>query len=247
MSLTLPWALFFQLIPFDTERPDIELCLEIWPDDTDGTLYFLFANLLACYVMPMILISICYILIWIKVSVCVFECKMNAENKGIWNSLLLSNYFFCVSKKVSRRDIPGDTKEKDRIQQQSKIKVVKMLALVVILFVLSWLPLYAIFTYKKFGEWRDAHTRSHSIGQMDGKCLRPQKAINFKLNGCKLISHLGSPDPRVDENLNILTPIAQWLGSANSCINPILYAFNEKYRRGFIAIIRSRKCWGRLR
>jgi neuropeptide FF receptor 2 len=53
---------------------------------------------------------------------------------------------------VAKRDIPGDTKEKDRIQQQSKIKVVKMLALVVILFVISWLPLYAIFTIKKFGE-----------------------------------------------------------------------------------------------
>lgn len=67
LSLTLPWALFFQLVPLIPERPDIEMCLEIWPDDTDGTLYFLFANLLACYVMPMILISICYILIWIKV------------------------------------------------------------------------------------------------------------------------------------------------------------------------------------
>ncbi|XP_070509164.1 neuropeptide SIFamide receptor-like [Chironomus tepperi] len=177
LSLTLPWALFFQLVPLIPERPDIEMCLEIWPDDTDGTLYFLFANLLACYVMPMILISICYILIWIK---------------------------------VSRRDIPGDTKDaqKDRIQQQSKIKVVKMLALVVILFVLSWLPLYAIFTIMKFG---------------------------------------GPLDQKMEEFLNIFTPIAQWLGSANSCINPILYAFNEKYRRGFIAIIRSRKCWGRLR
>lgn len=78
---------------------------------------------------------------------------------------------------------------------------------------------------------------------------QPQKAINIKLNGCKLIlCVLGGPlDPKMEEFLNIFTPIAQWLGSANSCINPILYAFNEKYRRGFIAIIRSRKCWGRLR
>jgi hypothetical protein len=67
LSITLPWALFFQLVPFDIERPDIELCLEIWPDGSDGTLYFLFANLLACYVIPMALISICYIMIWIKV------------------------------------------------------------------------------------------------------------------------------------------------------------------------------------
>jgi neuropeptide FF receptor 2 len=63
---------------------------------------------------------------------------------------------------VSRRDIPGDTKDaqKDRIQQQSKIKVVKMLALVVILFVLSWLPLYAVFTIMKFG---NAQIHSHTL------------------------------------------------------------------------------------
>lgn len=50
--------------------------------------------------------------------------------------------------------IPGETKDaqKDRIQQQSKIKVVKMLALVVVLFVISWLPLYAVFAIMKFGK-----------------------------------------------------------------------------------------------
>ncbi|KAL9698343.1 hypothetical protein quinque_001784 [Culex quinquefasciatus] len=48
--------------------------------------------------------------------------------------------------------------------------------------------------------------------------------------------------------IQIATPIAQWLGASNSCINPILYAFfNKKYRKGFAAIIRSRKCCGRLR
>lgn len=97
----------------------------------------------------------------------------------------------------------------DRMQQKSKIKVVKMLVVVVILFVLSWLPLYVIFARIKLG---------------------------------------GALESSEEEMIQIATPIAQWLGASNSCINPILYAFfNKKYRKGFAAIIRSRKCCGRLR
>ncbi|XP_061508462.1 neuropeptide SIFamide receptor [Anopheles gambiae] len=178
LSSTVPWALFFDLVPIIPEAPDIKLCVEVWPPGTDGALYFLLANLVACYLLPMTLITICYILIWIKV----------------W-----------------RRSIPGDSKDAqmDRMQQKSKIKVVKMLVVVVILFVLSWLPLYVIFARIKLG---------------------------------------GALESSEEELLQIATPIAQWLGASNSCINPILYAFfNKKYRKGFAAIIRSRKCCGRLR
>lgn len=75
------------------------------------------------------------------------SCRMTVE---VSQSIIIISV---SSMKVASRDIPGETKDaqKDRIQQQSKIKVVKMLALVVILFVLSWLPLYAIFTILKFG------------------------------------------------------------------------------------------------
>ncbi|XP_017461613.1 PREDICTED: neuropeptide SIFamide receptor-like [Rhagoletis zephyria] len=84
-----------------------------------------------------------------------------------------------------------------------------MLVAVVILFVLSWLPLYVIFARIKFG---------------------------------------GEISVEESEVLNKVTPFAQWLGSSNSCINPILYAFfNKKYRRGFAAILQSRSCCGRLR
>ncbi|KFB35521.1 AGAP003335-PA-like protein [Anopheles sinensis] len=178
LGSTVPWALFFELVPIIPEAPDIKLCVEVWPPGTDGALYFLLANLVACYLLPMTLITICYILIWIKV----------------W-----------------RRSIPGDSKDAqmDRMQQKSKIKVVKMLVVVVILFVLSWLPLYVIFARIKLG---------------------------------------GALESSEEELLQIATPIAQWLGASNSCINPILYAFfNKKYRKGFAAIIRSRKCCGRLR
>lgn len=120
LSTTIPWALFFQLVPL-YQNSDTLLCREVWPPGLDGSMYFLIANVFACYLVPMSLISLCYILIWIK---------------------------------VSKRSIPGDSKDAqmDRMQQKSKIKVVKMLIAVVILFVLSWLPLYLIFARIKFGK-----------------------------------------------------------------------------------------------
>lgn len=66
-TATIPWALFFKLVPLAPETPDILLCMEDWPRGTDSSLYFLVANLIACYLVPMALISICYILIWVKV------------------------------------------------------------------------------------------------------------------------------------------------------------------------------------
>lgn len=194
---TIPWALFFELVPIFPEAPEVMLCIEIWPPGLDGALYFLLANLIACYLLPMVLITLCYVLIWIKV----------------W-----------------KRSIPGDSKDAqmDRMQQKSKIKVVKMLIAVVILFVLSWLPLYIIFARIKFGN------------SFPSACVI-ENCIDKSLAG-KVI------EPKEEEFLQIATPIAQWLGSSNSCINPILYAFfNKKYRRGFVAIIKSRSCCGRLR
>lgn len=144
----------------------------------EGDMYFLIDNLICCYIIPLLVISMCYVLIWVKV----------------W-----------------KRHIPSDTKDgqMEKMQQKSKVKVVKMLVAVVILFVLSWLPLYIIFARIKLG-------RSLEIWEEDV--------------------------------LPIVTPIAQWLGSSNSCINPVLYAFfNKKFRRGFVAIIQSRKCCGTLR
>ncbi|GAB0092702.1 neuropeptide SIFamide receptor [Sergentomyia squamirostris] len=42
----------------------------------------------------------------------------------------------------------------------------------------------------------------------------------------------------IQDIIYVLFPIAQWLGAANSCINPILYAFmNRKFRVGFMSLI----------
>lgn len=86
-----------------------------------------------------------------------------------------------------------------------------MMVVVVVLFVLSWLPLYVIFTMVKLG------------GPVEEE----------------------SPKERI---LMVLAPIAQWLGASNSCINPVLYTFfNKKFRKGFLAIIKSKSCCGTLR
>lgn len=124
LGTTIPWAIFFKLVPLfpdNANAPDVLICMEVWPDGMNGSMYFLFANLVAWYVVPMVLITLCYVLIWIKV----------------W-----------------RRSIPGDSydEQMDRMKQKSKIKVVKMLFVVVILFVLSWMPLYYIFSRIKLGE-----------------------------------------------------------------------------------------------
>lgn len=70
LTSTIPWAVFFELVSVAELPPDVKVCLEIWPKGMNGALYFLIANLIACYLLPMALISICYILIWIKVGFC---------------------------------------------------------------------------------------------------------------------------------------------------------------------------------
>lgn len=87
--------------------------------------------------------------------------------------------------------------------QRSKMKVITMIMYVVVLFALSWLPLYAAFSLIKF---------------------------------CNL--------PPVVEKYTIASlPIAQWLGAANSSINPLLYAiFNQRFREGYKALLSGKIC-----
>ncbi|XP_013793079.1 neuropeptide SIFamide receptor-like [Limulus polyphemus] len=179
--ISLPWAVHFSLTPLAPDLPEVELCVEMWPHSSSELLYFILANLVLCYLLPLCLITACYVGIWIKV----------------W-----------------RRHIPGETDGNARVSsviQRSKLKVVKMMLIVVIIFVMSWLPLYIIFTRIKVG------------GDIEPNSL--------------------------EENVLIIAaPIAQWLGSSNSCINPVLYAFlNKKFRKGFKAIVKSKKCCGTLR
>ena len=185
-----PWAAYFTLSPIDPQAPDVMLCHEVWPDETTGVTYFVVANLCLCYLIPLAIITACYLCIWLKVW------KRNIPGLGETSE----------SKTGKSLNV-----QMDLMMQRSKLKVAKMMIVVVVIFVISWLPLYCLFARIKLGG--------------------PFEAGSFE-----------------EQIFMILAPIAQWLGSSNSCINPVLYAFfNKKYRKGFAAIIKSKKCCGTIR
>lgn len=136
-----------------------------------GNLYFALANLLLCYVLPLMVIAICYMFIW---------------------------------KKVSCRKVPGEPIHNGaNLVQRSKMKVITMIMYVVVLFALSWLPLYVAFSLIKF--W--------------------------------------TLPPAAEKYTIAFLPIAQWLGAANSSINPLLYAiFNQRFREGYKALLSGKIC-----
>ncbi|KAM7304967.1 hypothetical protein ISCGN_014867 [Ixodes scapularis] len=122
LTITLPWTFFFRLMPMLSEsNSSLQVCREDWPTERMGMLYFIVANLILCYLLPLCVITLCYIFIWLKV----------------W-----------------RRRPPGEAHDfgVENMIQRSKVKVAKMLLVVVIVFAISWLPLYAIFARLKIGE-----------------------------------------------------------------------------------------------
>lgn len=188
--IAFPWALYFTLHPINERFPDMNLCLESWPDEGLEIAYFVIANLCLCYLIPLVVVTACYLAIWLKV----------------WKRSIPGHGEMGTSKTGKNLNL-----QMELVMQRSKLKVAKMMIVVVVIFVLSWLPLYCVFARVKLG------------GPME----------------------MGSFEEKL---FMTMAPIAQWLGAANSCINPVLYAFfNKKYRKGFAAIIRSKKCCGVVR
>ncbi len=146
-----------------------ELCVETWENEYHGKLYFLLANFLMFYCTPMIIISISNLAIW---------CH------------------------VTHRKVPHDTASVGpikRMHKKARYGVLKMLGIVTLTFLISWMPLYVIVMRMKFGE---------NISDSE---------LNL---------------------LDSLMPFAQWLGSWNSSINPVLYAFlNSKFREMFRSLL----------
>ncbi|KAL8569608.1 hypothetical protein ACOMHN_057175 [Nucella lapillus] len=107
--------------------------------------------------------------------------------------------YFLIGWKVWNRDAPGITTERGVIQK-SKIRVVKMLAVVVLLFALSWLPLYVV----------------HLI-------------IYF--------FNPGDDSQEIKIIHDSVIPVAQWLGTSNSCMNPLVYCLFSKRIRERIRLM----------
>ena len=61
--------LYFEVVNPIQEYPDLQFCYEKWPGgEVYQTAYFIVANVIFCYLLPLLLIFICYIMIWMKVS-----------------------------------------------------------------------------------------------------------------------------------------------------------------------------------
>ncbi|GFQ69061.1 neuropeptide SIFamide receptor [Trichonephila clavata] len=150
-TLTLPWTVYFRLILIGktTENDNLYVCREIWPNEHMGVIYFIVANLVLCYLFPLLVILICYGFIWLKV----------------W-----------------KRELPGEGMHNNGLVQRSKVKVIKMLFVVVLVFMGSWLPLYAIFTRIKIGEPYPENSLEEFIIQVSAPVAQWLGASNSCIN-----------------------------------------------------------------
>ena len=116
--------------------------------------------------------------------------------------ILISVCYLLIGCKVWHRNAPG-VNSSNNVIYRSKVKALKMLIVVVVLFSLSWLPLYAVHLRIYFGKPMVGETMEFTI-----------------------VSH-------------VVVPIVQWLGSSNSCVNPVIYCFfSKKFRHGFKRLVK---------
>ena len=155
----------------------------------------------------------------VRVRVCYPNFATVAIERGYFLGMFLMCYliplsfilicYSLIGIKVWRRSVTGIRGSRtERNIQKSKVRILRMLVMVAVVFTLSWLPLYSIRMRILFGTPPDESERSI---------------------------------------LKIIAPIAQWLGAANSCVNPFIYCyFSLQFRRGIIALLKSRSCCDKI-
>ncbi|CAN8019836.1 unnamed protein product, partial [Ixodes persulcatus] len=122
LTITLPWTFFFRLMPMLSESNS---SLKVCREDWPTERMGMLYFIVANLIL-------CYLFPLCVITLC---------------------YIF-IWLKVWRRRPPGEAHDfgVENMIQRSKVKVAKMLLVVVIVFAISWLPLYAIFARLKIGE-----------------------------------------------------------------------------------------------
>lgn len=162
-----------------------------------GNVYFAVAHLTICYVGPLVIIVLCYAMICKRI----WHRQIPGSNAIDLEPRHRRYHANCHHHHNCRRHRYYYGTEGQLNLQRAKIRALRMLAIVVAVFALSWLPLYATFARIKFTE---------DMSESEADFWR------------------------------VMVPIAQWLSSANSCVNPLLYHFlDPKFRMGFRQLLCS--------
>ncbi|XP_054157280.1 neuropeptide SIFamide receptor-like [Oppia nitens] len=136
-GVSFPWLIYFELMPMFTEKyTELQICQDVWPTPSAAKTYFLVVNLGFQYLLPLSIIAFFYILILLKIG------RRRLPKLA--------------------RHLPANLKDgnqqSNHVIERSKIKVFKMLIVIVMLFALSWLPLYVIFAFIKLGPTLDENS-----------------------------------------------------------------------------------------
>lgn len=146
-------------------------CIEIWDKKEHGVIYFFCVNLLCFHLAPIVIICLSNLKLW-------------------WH--------------VRQRQVPIGLANWQDVQKaflHTQRGVRNILSMVTLMFVICWIPLYAI-------------------------------GIKIKL--------AVEVDEKDEEIIHVALPLAQLLGSWNSCVNPVFYAFvNSKFREMVFALLPS--------